>query len=87
MTKERIVKLKTIGFVFCTRKRPRMSDEQERLHLSEDEYGGKGRDGDLFSEDEGSDTRPQVVNGSGNNRAAQARFPWDRYQLHSPFTR
>ena len=58
-----------------------MSDGHERLVLSEDEYGGKARDGDLSSEDEGGDTRPQVVNGSGK------RFPWDRYQLHSPFTR
>ena len=81
MTQERIARLKAIGFKFATRKR-RPRRDGTRVVLSEDEHDGKARDDDSSSEEDEREAKPQAVNDVGR-RAAQGRFPWDRYHLHT----
>ena len=79
LTEERIAKLKDIGFVFLTRKRPRKSSASVDAQKKPYDYDSQGQDGSASDDDE--DSEGEIHRPSHESPRAAARGqPWDRYQ-------
>ena len=77
LNEERIAKLKDIGFVFLTRKRPRKSSAS--VDAQKKAYDFEGQDGSSSDDDE--DSEGDIRGPSHESPRAAARGqPWDRYQ-------
>jgi hypothetical protein len=78
LTEERIAKLKDIGFVFLTRKRPRKSSES--VEAQKKDYDYEGQDGSSSDNDDDSEGDRHSRSHESPRAAARVQnafAPWD----------
>jgi hypothetical protein len=84
MTPEKVAKLKEIGFVFCTRNRPRKSNGEARPAFSDEEEENPSSS-DEEEEEEITPVENRTMMMNNTHAHEQTAFaPWARYQLNYP---